>query len=137
MNIAVTILAISFCLMALVKNRYILSFILLSSGALLTFKSIILVVAIYRIKTFVDTIEFAMPNKCLMMMHFSNVTVYTILLIASAVFNNRFQLASEGSEQKAKYFCAFSLALTFLGIFSFYNVLFIFTLLLKQTKKRE
>ena len=137
MNSVVVTLVVIFCLLALIENPYLLSCVYVSSGSLLIFKSIILIISIYEFKAFVDTIDFAMPNKCLMRLHITNVIVYTILLIGPAVLHILTKHVSHDSETKAKYWCAFSFAITFQGIFALYNVAFIFILLWKQTKKRD
>ena len=78
---SVFLIAAGCCLFALFAPTYLY----ISSCILLIFKNAILVFSICRFKSFIKTIEYAMPNQKLIRIHFSNVFIYTILYIISAV----------------------------------------------------
>ena len=57
----------------------------ISQSLLLLFKNAVLVYAICRFKSFIKSIQFAVLKRRLMVIHFSNVFVYTTLYIISGV----------------------------------------------------
>ena len=101
------------------SNQYILFYIYISSGILLAFKSVILVYAICCLREFIKTIQFAMPNELLMLIHFTNVTIYILLLALSAIFYIIFVYrTNDGSEcEAAKHWFGFSLVICLQAIF--------------------
>ena len=84
-------------------------------------------------------IKFAMPNERLMTVHFLNVLIYTFIYIVGTVYYILFAHSEdkilEISTWKNRF--GYLLLLCMQGIFQIYNVLFIYTLLLKQTRERK
>ena len=81
LNILMVLLFASICFFIYVFGFD--EYLYISSGALLILKNVILVYSIYRIRSFVKTIDYALPNEKLMWIHFFNVFVYTVLYIVT------------------------------------------------------
>ena len=62
----------------------------ISTCCLLIFKNIILVLSICRISNFIKTLNVAAPNQKLMIIHYFNVTSYTVIYVLSSYFYIKF-----------------------------------------------
>ena len=94
LNALIAVFAIAICFIATKEDAFLYAYLYAASGGLLTVKSIVLVISVCRFKSFIQTIQFAMPNECLMNVHFFNVAVYISLLVISAMFYIQFVLAT-------------------------------------------
>ena len=120
LNALITITAVSTCFLAKSRSTHIISYIYLSSCAILAVKSAILVWAILKLKRFIYTIElFVNPNRCLMLIHCVNTAIYMInQLIAAFSYHRKLVLEEkEEEEQAAKLWAIFSFFLILQGLF--------------------
>ena len=77
LNITAFMIAIGNCFFVILYTYYFY----MTTGFLLVMKNCILVYSICRIRAFVKTIEYVLPNEGLMRIHFFNVFIYTVLYL--------------------------------------------------------
>ena len=135
LNLTVFIIAAACCSFAIIAPTYLY----VSSCILLLLKNGILTYSVCSFKATIKTIEFALPNESLMRIHFTNVFVYTIMYIISTTFYILYVKEKEkgGKLEILKAYFKFAITVGLQAIFQLYNAIFIFYLLLKQTKPRE
>ena len=134
LNALITIAAVSICFFAKSRSTHLVLYIYLSSFAILVVKSVVLVLAIIKLKRFIDTIElFVNPNRGLMLVHCINTAIYmTVQLAATLLYHRKLHFKESGEEEQAAMLRAiFYFFLIFQGLFQVYNVIFIFYLLAK------
>ena len=114
-------------------------YLYISNCCLLMFKNIILVVAICRIKDFIRTIEVCIPNEKLILVHYINVTIYTMLFVIYSILYIEYVNQKERGNKllAAKIWFAYSIFIGLIGIFQLYNCLFLYCLFLKQTRTKD
>ena len=78
-NIVVTLISV---VMTLLAWQYP-SFLYAGSGLMLIIKNMVIVYALCTILKFVNTIEYALPNTKLMILHFVNVLVLTLVYLTA------------------------------------------------------
>ena len=103
LNILITVTAVSTCFLAKSRSSHLISYIYLSSCAILAIKSAILIWAIIKFKRFIDTIElFVNPNKGLMLIHCINTVLYMMIqLVAAFLYHRKLVLEETGDEEQA------------------------------------
>ena len=87
LNLAVVLLALASCSVAIIASEYIY----IASCCLITFKNVILGYSIIRFQNFTKEKKFTLPNERLVILHFTNIAIYTILYVACCAFNILFE----------------------------------------------
>ena len=114
----------------------------ISTCCLLIFKNIILVFALCRISNFIKTLNNAAPNQKLMIIHYFNVTSYTVIYVLSSYYYVQFVAYEDDYKEtnsqddklnENKMYVAFTICIGIQGLFQVYNILFLFVLFYKQT----
>ena len=115
MNTIATIVASGCTVIAKFYEQYLY----ITNCCLLIFKNIILVVAIFRIKEFIRTIEVCIPNERLILVHYINVTIYTTLFVIYAILYIEFVNQKESGNKllEAKIWFAYTIFIGLIGIF--------------------
>ena len=136
MNGIYILCAIGGTLTSLIDNQYFY----ISTCCLLVFKNIILVFSICRISNFIKTLDNAAPNQKLMIIHYFNVTSYTVIYVLSSYFYIRF-VAYEDDYKKTnsqhdkllenKMYVVYTICIGIQGIFQVYNIIFLYVLFYK------
>ena len=114
----------------------------MAACVILAIKNFILISSILRFEAFLSAPairDFVKPDRTLMIWHFVNVVVYILILGALIVLNQLYLRADEKGDQiqYKKHKAEFSYLLCLQGTFQLYNVIFMFVLLLRQTKKGD
>ena len=112
-------------------------YLYVSWTALLLIKNAILYYSIRRFQKFIASIKFSMENHKLVRLHFLNIFTYTVLYALSATF---YIITDDLRDERPNSTTLYRMSLLFAifiglsGVFQVWNVLFIFYVLLRQTR---
>ena len=108
---------------------------------MLIIKNLIIVYALCTILKFVKTIEYALPNMKLMIFHFVNVLILTLVyLTAGTLFAASHLYLDTGDQEReligTKLSYYYAIVNNVSGFFQVYNVLFIYSMILLFISQR-
>ena len=87
LNLVIVLLALGSCSVAIYASEYIY----IASCCLLSFKNVILGYSILKFQSFTKSKKYTLPNERLVVLHFTNIAIYTLLYITCCAFNILFE----------------------------------------------